>query len=198
MTDTTNSLAHFGKKGMRWGHRTAIIKEARGNVRGQITDLKQKRKQIKATDRPAIKARRQAEYDTMKASFLKNPDRVTASQMTVGGVAAAAILGGPVGLAVIGSRGLSTALIARDVKKRNTTSAELKVGSRDTKVTQRVKSDYNNMSDREFLGKYATTKSRYNKRVSKSATGDPSRTATKKHPRLAAKDAASTRPQAWK
>lgn len=41
----------------------------------------------------------------------------------------------------------------------------------DTEVTKKVKADYNNLNDQQFMNKYATSKDRYAKRVEKH--GDP-------------------------
>lgn len=51
------------------------------------------------------------------------------------------------------------------------TPEQLAINSGDSAVTKRVKKDYNSMSDREFMNKYATSKKTYAKRVQK--YGDP-------------------------
>lgn len=55
--------------------------------------------------------------------------------------------------------------------RRYETPSKLKIAPTDSGVTKRVKRDYNSMSDREFMGKYAASKKRYSKRVAK--YGDP-------------------------
>lgn len=47
----------------------------------------------------------------------------------------------------------------------------MKISSRDSSTTKRVKSDYNNLDDSDFKLKYAVSKKRYEKRVNK--YGDP-------------------------
>lgn len=47
----------------------------------------------------------------------------------------------------------------------------MKIDSSDSAVTKRVKNDYNNLTDQEFMRKYSTSKETYKKRVDK--YGDP-------------------------
>ena len=50
---------------------------------------------------------------------------------------------------------------------------KLEISDKDTKTTQRVKKDYNEMGNKEFFQRYGATKSTYAKRVAK--RGDPYR-----------------------
>lgn len=54
---------------------------------------------------------------------------------------------------------------------RNTTSTKMEINPSDSAVTKRVKKDYNELTDQEFMRKYSATKETYKKRVDK--YGDP-------------------------
>lgn len=71
-------------------------------------------------------------------------------------------------------KGLIDRAFDRKVEKlSNKTSLgeKMTASDSDSKVTKRVKNDYNNLSDAEFFKKYSVTKERYAKRVKK--YGDP-------------------------
>ena len=55
------------------------------------------------------------------------------------------------------------------VRKRREASGNMQINRGDSKATQRVKADYNRMSNREFKSKYYASKSRYAKRVAKNS-----------------------------
>lgn len=65
----------------------------------------------------------------------------------------------------------------QNVKRMATKSypEKLKLNKSDTKITRRVKKDYNDLDGDAFKAKYHTSKKIYAKRVAKSPTGDPYR-----------------------
>jgi hypothetical protein len=97
---TEDELAHSGVLGMKWGHRKSAngsqIRTARRNLSKQLDDIDTQRGIAKAAGKGTRK--RTAEnnkLDTMKVSFLKNPDRVIAARMTRGEKIAALIITAP-------------------------------------------------------------------------------------------------------
>lgn len=60
---------------------------------------------------------------------------------------------------------------AEKLSNKTSSGEKMTASDSDSKVTKRVKNDYNNLSDAEFFKKYSVTKERYAKRVKK--YGDP-------------------------
>jgi hypothetical protein len=110
------TIEHFGIKGMQWG----VRKHYSG---GQIRTARRSANQTRmAVDdaRLAVRAGVAPESTLAKAKLdhLNNPDRVTASRITKGEVAVAAILISPIGAAalVVGSQTKSRVAESRQVR----------------------------------------------------------------------------------
>lgn len=126
---TEEFLAHYGVKGMRWGHRKARptsddIHDARIRIAGKQQQLKKQTKAVKTAKKSGNASKQAAaekKLQDMKTDFLKNPDRVTASRLTKGEKWAVGILTvgtGPVGVAaLIGGQAARSAVI-KTVEKR--------------------------------------------------------------------------------
>lgn len=169
-------LEHHGVKGMHWGQRRARpsssdIKSARKRLDSSLSSFQRQDDKTNAS-KGKEHDKNAATLAKMEASFLKNPDRATALRMTKGEKALTAILTvavPPAGLAVVGVRVGARKAVERSVRK----NAPLKAEANFSSVTKSVIKDHNNMTDRQFLSKYAVTKNRYAKRVAK---GDPNPT----------------------
>lgn len=94
-------LAHYGKKGMKWGVRNAekrMSKPTNDQILDARTRLASAQRQINNqadkvnTSSGKKQTQEAAKYAKMKADFLKNPDQVTARYMTRGDKAAHALL----------------------------------------------------------------------------------------------------------
>lgn len=95
-------LAQSGVKGMRWGVRNSK-KPSASEIHGARQRQAVRKSAAKGGDSKAAR-----EHQT-------HPDRITASRMTAGEKAAAIMLGGPVGLAVVVSNSSHTRAVARNV-----------------------------------------------------------------------------------
>lgn len=109
-------ILHFGVKGMKWGQRKKVsnreIMDARMSIHGKRREIKAQKKVVKKTGTG------QKKLSNLETSFLKNPDRITASRMTNGEAFASMVLFTPAGAGVaIGARMLQTKLIENEVKK---------------------------------------------------------------------------------
>jgi len=107
------TLAHFGVLGMKWGHRRSATGSEIVDARRRI-QIKQQQAELVRSSRKSTKkgtperAKQDVKLNQMKASFLKNPDRVIASRLTRGEKAivvmlAATGVGAPFAVAAIGS-----------------------------------------------------------------------------------------------
>lgn len=54
-----------------------------------------------------------------------------------------------------------------DAYSNRLSKAKMMINDSDTKVTKKVKNDFNNLSDKEFMNKYQVSKEKYSKRVDK-------------------------------
>jgi hypothetical protein len=89
-----DALAHYGKKGMKWGVRNkptrAEIKDARYNVASDNAKFYKGKSKIKRGE--GTRKEKRAAIKKLRASHLKNPDRLTSLRMTNGEKAAFAVL----------------------------------------------------------------------------------------------------------
>ena len=125
--DPDEFLAHYGVKGMKWGHRkkSTEIHAARARVKKAKTALNKQEEKV-AYSKPGSSARKkeQAKYDKMKVDFLNNPDRATSARMTRGETIALAFFTTPVAaLAVSGgtharSAHINSKQLAGEYKKK--------------------------------------------------------------------------------
>ena len=115
----TDRLAHYGVKGMQWGVRQkrpggAAIRGARVRQQARFRQFQTANDKASLSNSPSTKAkaaRLAKEHDT-------HEDRVTASRMTRGEKAAALILGGPIGAAVILQNTAFRRSVTRDVDRK--------------------------------------------------------------------------------
>lgn len=95
-----NELAHYGVKGMKWGHRRKYtsqdIRDARIRNNSRVNMLARAAEEFnfQTSLNPNSKKTKAAlrDFKTIEADFLKNPDRATALRMTTGEKAALAVL----------------------------------------------------------------------------------------------------------
>lgn len=95
-----NELAHYGVKGMKWGHRKRYtsqdIRDARIRNNSRVNGLVRASEEVsyQTSLNPNSKKAKAAvrDYGKLTADFLKSPDRATALRMTTGEKAVAAIL----------------------------------------------------------------------------------------------------------
>ena len=95
-----NELAHYGVKGMKWGHRKRYtsqdIRDARIRNNSRVNALARTADELsyQLSLNPNSKKTKAAarDYGTLTTDYLKSPDRATALRMTTGEKAAAAIL----------------------------------------------------------------------------------------------------------
>lgn len=157
-------LAHYGVKGMKWGvHRQARLDRLQRVSSGTASTgdklktgmldvaVGSKRSQISAQIRAA---------ENLKGSIEKG-EHVTGALLKYYGTRA---------VPQVAASTFNRAPKTRETMKANKT---------DSAKTKRVKDDFNNLSDREFFNKYATTKGVYSRRVRKSG-GDPLKSNTAK------------------
>lgn len=118
-------IEHHGVKGQKWGVRrkptTNDIKDARYNVHQQAVALSRQR-MVARRQTGAITAKREAKkYEDLKASFLKDPDRVTSLRMTKGekvvtGILAVSVVGLTPAAAFVGTRVIARKAVERNVR----------------------------------------------------------------------------------
>lgn len=183
-------LAHYGKKGMKWGVRNARpsgsdIRVARIRLQGEQHKLAGQRSAVRAAPKGEKKAAEKLKYHEMKISFLKNPDRVTAMHITKGEGVAAAILTAPSGPLGFASYVGGVTAVRKTVEKKQRTGAydkksgkaftpehkKIKAPRGVSATTKKVIDDHNNLSNLDFFRKHSVTKDTYAKRVKKH--GDP-------------------------
>jgi hypothetical protein len=124
--EVDDELKHYGKKGMKWGVRKSAIAKSAGLSRRErkiaknkeITDARERQrmrgvelerqafKTYSANGRAAAEAAVR-KYDKMAEDLLSNPDAATASKLTSGEKAAAAVNWAIVGGLTAASIGLS-------------------------------------------------------------------------------------------
>lgn len=95
--DVDAFLAHYGVKGMKWGHRktysSADIKAARARNAKREGDLLSKAYDVSNTKKgTAARAKADKAYNKAHTDYLKNPDRATALRMTKGEKIAVAVI----------------------------------------------------------------------------------------------------------
>lgn len=100
-----DELAHHGVKGQKWGVRHKPTKSdiAGARARNVLTRSKISTQQLAVTSARTDKAVRvqTQKLDKMKASFLKNPDRLTAQKLTTGEKFAAGLFVVATGVGVV-------------------------------------------------------------------------------------------------
>ena len=103
---TDDFLAHYGKKGMKWGvtnrPSTVAIKSARRRNVKNVQKLMDQEDKVTTAKSPGQKTAAQKKYDAMNTEFLKNPDRVTARYMTRGEQLVSLVLVGPGTVPIVG------------------------------------------------------------------------------------------------
>lgn len=99
-------LKHFGKKGMKWGHRkkysTSQIQDARARQGSRVADANNTAHKLNL----ATGKRKDALAKTYVQKVNKinsNPDASVAARMTRGEKTAAILLTGPIGLIIVGA-----------------------------------------------------------------------------------------------
>jgi len=125
-------IEHYGKQGMRWGHRNASsgeakaakpsgkerdtqIRLARLNTKADRVNFKSQKALVKATAKgSAARAKGEKELAKTKATMLKNPDRVTAVKLTRGEKAVSIIGLNQGGLGVL----LASSIASRRIAKK--------------------------------------------------------------------------------
>lgn len=127
---TDEELAHYGVLGMKWGRtRTKAtagdIRKARNRLSVKQTKYVVQNDRVKAAKKSGNATKLAKEKQTlnkMKASFLKDPDRVTASRMTRGEKAAVFLLSVPTtgGIVGVGAIAGSSAVSRRIEQKQDT------------------------------------------------------------------------------
>lgn len=113
-----DALAHYGKKGMKWGVRNDTDKAAAGRTKPTNTEIANARARIASKerrinqqiDRTNLASGKQQKAEAKKLSeistdYLKDPDRATALRMTTGEKAV-------LGLLAVGVPGIGTAAAA--------------------------------------------------------------------------------------
>lgn len=129
-----DTVAHFGVKGMKWGHRksrssseAANIRGARRSVRNQLENInEQRRSNRKLTKGSKERAAGEKKLARMKTSLLKDPDRATAVRLTRGekwlvttvGLTGAAATGAAAPLAVAGVTLASRAITSKAIEAK--------------------------------------------------------------------------------
>jgi hypothetical protein len=118
-------MAHHGVKGQKWGVRKAKATSAEIHAARQRQDarLRELGRHSDAVDTaPTAKARALATKKAQASArdFQTNEDRVTAARMTRGEKAAALILTGPLGAAIIINNSASRRRITREVDQLRT------------------------------------------------------------------------------
>lgn len=158
------ALAHYGVPGMRWGHRKQQLrsmglnrKQARRVIRLEKENNRFQRAIDKGRgtdfDRQGIKEGKRAINDIMKQAKANKTSQAIKNAKRANSELSAISKAKP-------GKGLKT--------RQYEPMAILKT---DSSVTKRVKADFNNMTDQEFMNKYKGSKKRYQKRVKK--YGDP-------------------------
>lgn len=133
-------LAHYGKKGMKWGVHSAKpssgdIKDARTRFNRKAEDFHADTKKLKKTTERGSAARvaGMAKLEKRKVSLLKDPDRATSLRMTKGEKAATVavaaspfVLVTPGGLVVTASAAAGAAartIVRKNIEKKQATGA---------------------------------------------------------------------------
>lgn len=92
-----DALAHVGVKGMKWGVRkkratSDQIREARVKVRNQESQINKQASRVDNAKTAKSRAAAQKKHHEMSMSYLKSPDRETASRLTTGEKVALAVI----------------------------------------------------------------------------------------------------------
>lgn len=97
-------LAHYGKKGMKWGHRkkytTSEIKDARARQGSRLARVNDQAHKLNLATGKNKDVQAQ-KYIKLRTELEKNPDAAIGGRMTRGEKAAALLLTGPIGAVII-------------------------------------------------------------------------------------------------